>query len=211
VAADALVRAGVIMLGVWIAVSPAAAGERRSPWSIRIGASLSTLEGAIGSVYPEASPGGMLGVSYRAGADTWRLRTGLDVASRSGHGEVPLSPVIFGISSIEENWRTTWVEAPLVLEGVLGGRTVRPFLGAGLVGAWRIAEDLSDHGYEVSPMKAHGVDASATATAGLERRGEHGTLRLELGFAHGLGDLYDSADGPAGSWRAWTLVLDAGL
>jgi hypothetical protein len=195
------------LLAGWVA---AAAADPDTPWSLRIGGQSSSLEGAVGGVYPREALSGRYGLSFRGRGAPWRLRTGLEAAILAGKGEVPASfdPALIS----EETWQTLWLEVPVAVERSLGRGRAHPYLGAGCAAGFRMdiqAEKYPD--YAVPGGNARTFAPSASAFAGYELRSEHTTMRLELGFAHGLGDLYAAGEGPAGSWRAWSLVLDIGI
>jgi len=206
-----LVTAIATALGFLVAVGgPAAAAEPGSPWALRVGGQSSTLEGAVGAVYPHEALSGRYGLSFRGRGEPWRLRTGMEAALLAGKGDVPATfdPTLI----TEETWQTLWLEVPVMVERSLGRGRAHPYLGAGGAAAFRLDIKAGKYpDYAVPAGSARTFVPSASATAGYEWGSEHTTIRLELGFSHGLGDLYATGEGPTGSWRALSLVLDMGI
>jgi hypothetical protein len=210
VAAKRCVLIGGAVLGLLAGSAGAAAADPDSPWALRAGGQSSSLEGAVGNVYPREALSGRYGLSFRGRGEPWRLRTGLEAAILAGTGDVPATfdPALVS----EETWQTLWLEVPVVAERSLGHGRAHPYVAAGLAAGFRLGLKAGKYpDYAVPAGSARTFAPSASASAGYQWRSEYTITRLELGFAHGLGDLYASGDGPTGSWRALSLVLDVGI
>ena len=148
-----------------------------------------------------------------------RVRTGLEMVTRRGEGDVPVRALVSDglgglqyaiVGTVGESWNTTWAHAPLQLELLGRPRPWRPYAGAGGGIAIRVAEH-EDTVREVPTAGSRRFDPSASLTLGVELPRARGANRVELGWGHGLRSLYNEAYGPSGSWNAWSLVLDIGL
>jgi hypothetical protein len=198
-----------------LAIAPPARAE--SPIGFRIGISRSQLEGELGATYPAPALSGMIGMSLRTAWSPWRVRTGVSYVARMGHGSVPLMGLVPDSSGfvhegvlgyVDESWRTQWLDIPLTIEYVPGHGKVRPYASVGEALAYRLPANGNVSSPTIPPDKALRLNASVSVATGLEFKLEKGVARVEIEFAQGLRSLYDSASGPDGSWRAWTLSLD---
>jgi hypothetical protein len=207
------------VIGVTLCAARVQAGYA---WGVRIGSSRSYLEGALGRTYPRSTPSGTIGLSWRGWTGPWRLRAGISAVTRAGHGH--LVPETIGtfdsngtyserIVTYDENWTTSWVEFPFVVERAARHGRLRPYLSVGTGAAMRfpLSENrlLTPTSSRLSSSDAHIADWIGSAAAGVEFKPAHGTVRIEITFSHGLGSLYDTSRGPPGSWRSLGIVLDA--
>ncbi len=216
--ARALVRAAAIACLAALAVVHAGREAAARDLRFRIGGGGARLEGALGGVYPHSGRAATFGVDLRFARSPWRLRTGAQLGTRSGSGDVPVTGWIADstglheglVGSSRETWATDWIETPVVLEWNPGRGPLRPYAGAGVLPAARLME-RERYAREVPASAARRVTLGALLSAGVETRRQGHVLALELGWEHGLQSLYLPGRGPAGSWSNWTIAMEVGL
>lgn len=184
----------------------------------RFGFGLSALTGDLATVYPRAGIAGDWGLTYRWTLGSTRLRSGLDMATRSGSRKVTDWIVIsaFGDSFPtpipgQETWHTQWFEVPLVLERAFGARWAqRPYLGAGLLLDGRIRTSVSS-APDAPRGSARRFGLGTVVAAGLELPKSTQGGRIELSYGAGVRSLYGPKDGPSGSWQSLKLSAEVDL